>query len=79
VLFVAKLLYVATRARADILLPTEFLCTRMTKSSTEDQEKLLHILQYIKGLVDMEFIIGADDMGNPSNAVHPKCGVTPEV
>ena len=43
----------------------------MTKSSTEDQEKLLHILQYIKGLVDMEFIIGADDMGNPSYAVHP--------
>ena len=74
---VCKLLYVATRARADILLPTGFLCTRVTKSTTEDQAKLLRILEYIKGSMDMEYIIGADDMGNlrtwvdASYAVHP--------
>ena len=35
---VAKLLYVATRARPDILLAISFLCTRVSKSTSEDQE-----------------------------------------
>jgi hypothetical protein len=36
---VAKLLYVATRARADILLTVIFLCTRVAKATT-DRDKL---------------------------------------
>ncbi|KAI2506284.1 Reverse transcriptase (RNA-dependent DNA polymerase) [Fragilaria crotonensis] len=74
---VCKLLYVATRARVDILLPVGFLCTRVTKSTLEDQDKLLRVLQYIKGSMDMEYVIGSDDMGNmrtwvdASYAVHP--------
>ena len=37
---VAKLLYVAIRARPDILLAISFLCTRVSKSTKEDQIKL---------------------------------------
>ena len=45
---VAKLLYVATRARLDMLLPVAFLCTRVTKSTKQDQTKLKHVLEYTK-------------------------------
>jgi hypothetical protein len=42
----AKLLYVATRARVDILLPVGFLGTRVSKCTTEDKEKLQRVLEY---------------------------------
>jgi hypothetical protein len=45
---VAKLLYVATRARMDILPAVSFLCTRVSKSTVEDQSKLKRLLEYIK-------------------------------
>ena len=37
---VAKLLYVSIRARADLLLAVSFLCTRVSKSTKQDQKKL---------------------------------------
>jgi hypothetical protein len=37
---VAKLLYVAIRALMDILLAVGFLCTRVSKSTVEDEGKL---------------------------------------
>jgi hypothetical protein len=46
---VAKLLYVALRARPDILLPVSFLCTRVAISTTQDQLKLLRLLEYLNG------------------------------
>jgi Reverse transcriptase (RNA-dependent DNA polymerase) len=46
---VAKLLYVSIRARPDILLAVSFLCTRVSKSTKQDQPKLLRLLQYISG------------------------------
>ena len=41
----AKLLYVSIRARMDILLPVVFLCTRVSKSTTQDESKLLRLLE----------------------------------
>jgi hypothetical protein len=37
---VAKLLYVVTRARIDILLVVGFLCSRVSKNTVEDKGKL---------------------------------------
>jgi hypothetical protein len=37
---IASLLYVATRARVDILLPIDFLATRVMKCTIEDKGKL---------------------------------------
>ena len=74
---VAKLLYVAIRARADILLTVGFLCSRVAKSTTQDQDKLRRLLEYINGTIDLVHTIGADDLGklqtwvDASYAVHP--------
>lgn len=74
---VCKLLYVAIRARMDILLAVGFLCTRVSKSTVEDEVKLKRVLEYIKGSMDKEYTLGADDLGrmrswvDASYAVHP--------
>ncbi|KAI2513609.1 Reverse transcriptase (RNA-dependent DNA polymerase) [Fragilaria crotonensis] len=73
----AKLLYVAIRARVDLLLAIAFLCTRVSKSTQQDRSKLKRVLEYINGSMDMENTVGADDMGrmrtwvDASFAVHP--------
>ena len=73
----AKLLYVALRARPDLLLAIAFLSTRVSKSTTQDQAKLQRVLEYIYGSMDLDYIIGADDIGrlrtwvDASYAVHP--------
>lgn len=46
---VAKLLYLAKRARPDILLPVTFLCTRVQYSTEEDMKKLRRVLKYLNG------------------------------
>jgi hypothetical protein len=74
---VAKLLYVSTRARADLLLAIAFLCTRVSKCTQQDRTKLKRVLEYIKGSINLEYTIGADDMGrmrtwvDAAFAVHP--------
>jgi hypothetical protein len=44
----AKLLYLAKRARPDILTVTSFLCTSVKAPTQEDMSKLLHALGYLK-------------------------------
>jgi hypothetical protein len=74
---VAKLLYVAIRARMDILLAVGFLCSRVSKSTVQDMAKLKRLLQYIKGTLELTYILGADDLKklrtfiDASYAVHP--------
>ena len=46
---VAKLVYVSIRARMDLLLAVGFLCTRVSKSTTQDRTKLRRVLEYIHG------------------------------
>ena len=73
----AKLLYVAMRARMDILLPTCFLCTQVSKCTDEDELKLRRLLEYINGTLEIEYTLGADDLCklqtwvDASYAVHP--------
>ena len=45
---VAKLLYLAKRARVDILLAIAFLCTRVKAPTADDQHKLERVLKYLK-------------------------------
>jgi hypothetical protein len=74
---VAKLLCVAVRASMDILLTVAFLCTRVSKSTTEDEGKLKRLLEYISGTQNLEYTLGADDLKklrswvDASYAVHP--------
>ena len=74
---VAKLLYVATRARMDILLAVGFLCSRVSKSTEQDKNKLKPLLQYIKGTLELKYTLGVENMKrlrtfiDASYAVHP--------
>jgi len=60
---VTKLLYVCKHGRPDIQLAIMFLCTRVSKSTREDWEKLKRVLQYIASTIDEVLTIGADTMG----------------
>jgi hypothetical protein len=74
---VMKLLYVAIRARMELHLAVSFLSRKISKSTTEDKAKLKRVLEYIKGTADMEYTLGADNLGHfsawvdASYAVHP--------
>ena len=76
---VAKLLYVSIRARADLLLAVSFLCTRVSKSTKQDQQKLRRVLEYINGSMDVEYTIGADDMGKMRSWVDAAFAVHPDM
>jgi len=76
---VAKLIYVSIRARADLLLAVSFLCTRVSKSTKQDQKKLRRVLEYINGSMDVEYTIGADDMGKMRSWVDAAFAVHPDM
>ena len=58
---VTKLLYVAKRARIDLQLAIAFLCTRVSKRTQEDWEKLRRLLKYVHKTIDLPRIIGVKD------------------
>ena len=59
---VMKLLYVAKRARGDLLPTISFLSTRVSKSNEKDWEKLERLCHYLNDTIDDPFVIGADNM-----------------
>jgi hypothetical protein len=73
---VAKLLYVSKRARTDLQLAVAFLCTRVSCSTEQDWDKLVRLLQYLNGTLDLALILGADSLNagaswvDASYAVH---------
>ena len=50
---VAKLLYIAKRTRGDILLPVNYLCSRVLCPNQDDLVKLERILRYLNATKDM--------------------------
>ena len=50
---IGKLLYVAKRARLDILPAVMFMCRRVKSPTEQDWVKLKRLLQYINGTIDM--------------------------
>lgn len=61
---VQKLLYLSKHGRPDVLLPVSFLTTRVLKPTVEDKEKLIRILQYLKGTVNLPLVIGNQNRNN---------------
>lgn len=61
----------------DILLAVGFLCMRVSKSTVQEMAKLKRLLEYIRGTIDLEYIVSADKMKklrtrvDESYAVHP--------
>ena len=50
---VARLLYLATRIRPDILLAVTFLCSRVTKATNIDAVKLQRVIGYLAGTSEL--------------------------
>jgi hypothetical protein len=59
---VAKLIYVGTRARTDILLALSFLCGRVSHPTEQDEKKLQRLLSYLKSTIDLRLRLGADSL-----------------
>jgi hypothetical protein len=55
---VAKLLYLGKRGRPDILLPVQYLCTRVKNPTKGDAQKLERVLGYLKQTSAMKRRIG---------------------
>jgi hypothetical protein len=55
----AKLLYLAKRARPDILTAVIFLCTRVQGATCEDKRKLIRVLGYLKGTTSRTLLLRA--------------------
>ena len=74
---VAKLLYIAKRARPDILTAIAFLATRVQVSNEDDFKKLKRVLSYLRGTLELPLRLAAKDMNivetyaDASFAVHP--------
>ena len=59
---VAKLLYIAKRARPDILTAVSFLTTRVQAPDVEDRKKLLRILRYLNGTISKAMRLVSTDL-----------------
>ena len=66
---VAKLIYVGTQARGDILPTLAFLCSRVSCPTENDERKLKRLLGYLKDTVNEELILSADSLNTFSTWV----------
>jgi hypothetical protein len=71
----ASLLYVSRRCRLDIQTAIGYLCTRVGCSDVDDWVKLKRVLQYLKGTIDLDRIIGGDDIRRMKSWVDVSYGV----
>ena len=59
---VAKILFLSKRARPDILTANSFLCTRVTKATVEDQQKLFRLLVFLRRTKDVVLTLRPQDL-----------------
>ena len=58
---VAQLLYLSTRVRPDILLPVNFLSTRVNKFDSSDKSKLTRVLRYLNDTKELGLVLKCPD------------------
>jgi hypothetical protein len=74
---VAKALYMVKRARPDASVSIAFLTTRVHSPDFEDWRKLGHLIEYLRGTVDLPLVLGSRSRGilkwyvDALFAVHP--------
>jgi hypothetical protein len=59
---VAKLIYVGTCTRTNILLALAFLCSCVSHPTEQDEHKLSHLLQYLRATKAMALTLGANSL-----------------
>jgi hypothetical protein len=60
---VAKALYLVKRARPDASVAIAFLTTRVRSPDVDDWRKLEHLVEYLRGTMNMPLILGANSTG----------------
>ena len=76
---VAKILYLAKRARPDLLLAVSFLCTRVTAPDIDDWKKLGRCLRYLHETKELTLTLSSTDLStifwwvDASFGVHEDC------
>jgi len=61
---IAKLLFLAKQGRPDILLAVSFLTTRVKKPDSDDWKKMIRVLGYLKGTLDLDLNISCDELSS---------------
>jgi hypothetical protein len=67
---VAKLLFLATRVRPDILLIVNYLTTRVNKFTANDDKKCKRCLKYLRKTKELGLILSVNDLHGPSIINH---------
>lgn len=57
----AKLLYIAKRARPDLLTTVSYLTTRVRAPNEEDMKKLRKLIEYLRNTKDEKLTLGSDE------------------
>ena len=60
---VARLLFVAKRARPDLQVAVAFLCTHVSEPTKQDYCKLATVIKYIRHTIHIPLLIGWDESG----------------
>jgi hypothetical protein len=76
---VAKLLYLAKRARPDILTSISFLTTRVTCSTEEDWKKLMRVCRYLNGTKHLKLVLSCDDRIKVVSHIDSSYGIHPDM
>jgi hypothetical protein len=77
--FVARSLYLTKRARPDIATAVAFLTTRVKGPDVDNWNKLLRLIRYLRGTLELPLTIRPSDMSvlrwyvDGSHASHPDC------
>ena len=59
----ARLLFAAKKARPDIQVAVDYLCTRVREPSEDDYLKLTRVIRYLRNTVHLPLIVGWDASG----------------
>ena len=73
---VYKLLYLSKRARPDIILPTNFLTTRVNQPDEDDDKKLIRVLNYLNGTRDIGIVLSPSDDLTPHGYIDASHAIT---
>ena len=71
----AALLFISRRCRLDIMTAVAFLTTRVSCPDEDDWKKLRRVLQYLRGTLDLELTLGADDITKVKSWVDVSYGI----
>jgi hypothetical protein len=72
---VAKLLYIAKRARPDILTAVSFLTTRVQSPTAEDLHKLIRVLKYLNGTIGKSMRLTSTDLSTVHAYIDASFGI----